>query len=224
MKIVLEELLSPVLVEGGLKKKKKKETRPCQLATHYSCLASSNDPLAALLSLCGTEEILPSSPCARYHAGECDSHSPVSDEYSGCKIKGETHSYTCTDQLGISSLTISLSFVFVPGRVQAPRLNPFITPTGCYSSALSLLDTPSPAQQHGAKYPSCSRTTEPLSYLPSSSFLPPHHSTHLAFLQPALPTPQRINEAPTDLRTAAETRQAQPKRCGEHPAGPGHAE
>lgn len=73
------------------KLKKKQKQNPCQLAAQYSCLASSNDPLAALLSLCGMEEILPSSPCARYHAGECDSHSPVSDEYSGCKIKGETH-------------------------------------------------------------------------------------------------------------------------------------
>lgn len=41
-----------------------------------------------------TEETLPSSPCAQYHAGECDSHSPVSDEYSGCKRKGrDTQSY-----------------------------------------------------------------------------------------------------------------------------------
>lgn len=139
------------------------------MATHYSCLASSNDPLADLLSLCGTEKILPSSPCARYHAGECDSHSPVSDEYSGCKIKGETQSYTCTDKLGISSQTVSLTFIFVPGRVQDPRLNPFIMPTGCYSSVLSLLDTPCSTQQQDAKYPSCSRTTEPL----QASLLPP---------------------------------------------------
>ena len=53
---------------------------------------------------------------------------------------------TRTHTLGTSShpRTISLTFIFVPGRVQDPRLNPFIMSTGCHSSVLSQLDTPSP--------------------------------------------------------------------------------
>lgn len=54
--------------------------------------------------------------------------------------------HTRTHTLGISShpRTISLTFIFVPGQVQDPRLNSFIMPTGCHSSVLSQLDTPTP--------------------------------------------------------------------------------
>lgn len=89
--------------------------------------------------------------------------------------------HTRTHTLGISShpRTISLTFIFVPGQVQDPRLNSFIMPTGCHSSVLSQLDTPHPPQQQDAKHPIYSRTTKPLSCLPSPPSFPPHHTKHL---------------------------------------------
>lgn len=145
---MLQEPLNPVQV-------KKNPTNPNQKKKPHTKTPASwqhNIPVLPLpvipwllSSDYSTEETLPSSPCARYHAGECDSHSPVSDEYSGCKIKGrDTQSYAHTFNISSHPRTISLTFIFVLGGIQDPMLNLFIMTTGCHSSAPSQLNNPSP--------------------------------------------------------------------------------
>lgn len=91
---MLQEPLNPVQVKNKNQTPKKNPTKiPASWQHNIPVLPLPMIPWL-LSSDHSSEETLPSSPCAQYHAGECDSHSPVSDEYSGCKIKGrDTQSY-----------------------------------------------------------------------------------------------------------------------------------
>lgn len=131
-----------------------------------------------------TEETLPSSPCAQYHAGECDSHSPVSDEYSGCKIKRrDTRSYTHTFNISSHPRTTSLTFISVLQGIQDLMLNVFLMSSGCHSSAPSQPNDPSPPSN---RMPNILSVAGPQSLSPTS-----HH-----FL-PSLPIILRLSLVPS---------------------------
>lgn len=173
---MLQEPLNTVQI----KKKLKQTTQPNPKKAHTKISASwqHNIPVLPLPLIpwllsadYSTEETLPSSPCARYHAGECDSHSPVSDEYSGCKIKGrDTQSYAHTFNISSHPRTTSLTFTFVLGGIQELMLNLFIVTSGYHSSAPSQLNNPSPPSN---KMPNILSVAGPQSLTPTSHhFLP----------------------------------------------------
>lgn len=127
-----------------------------------------------------TEETLPSSPCARYHAGECDSHSPVSDEYSGCKIKGrDIQSYART--FNISSQNNFPNFYICTRGHSRSHAEPLHHDHWMPQLSTITAEQPQPPlpQQQDAKHPFYSRTTKPLSYLPSFPSFPSHHTKPL---------------------------------------------